>query len=282
MDEQKQPTACEMDAIRQDIRDLRRQTARIRRSCAVALAVVAACISVAAGVVPVRTSWDTHLSLKPDGLALNKQIVTQPVGQVIQVAEIQVLNANGQQVGIIGSDSAGDGIFLLADASGRPQAAVSVDANGAGIFTAFNTAGAQTVVVATDGSGDGFIGVGNAAGGLASTVGVGASGGGLVGVANSAGTGGATLGIDTLNVGRLSISNESGTDVVEAYAKGGNGQIEVKTSSGIKIWASDDPPPISQNPGDPSGLLGDLDNDGDVDFSDFLVFAQNFGKSIAG
>lgn len=27
-----------------------------------------------------------------------------------------------------------------------------------------------------------------------------------------------------------------------------------------------------------SGLLGDLDNDRDVDFSDFLIFAQNFGR----
>jgi hypothetical protein len=29
-----------------------------------------------------------------------------------------------------------------------------------------------------------------------------------------------------------------------------------------------------------SGLLGDLDNDGDMDFSDFLMFAQNFGKIV--
>ena len=27
-----------------------------------------------------------------------------------------------------------------------------------------------------------------------------------------------------------------------------------------------------------SSLLGDLDNDQDVDFSDFLLFAQNFGR----
>ena len=31
-----------------------------------------------------------------------------------------------------------------------------------------------------------------------------------------------------------------------------------------------------------SGLLGDLDNDGDVDFSDFLVLVENFGKTVSG
>ncbi len=37
----------------------------------------------------------------------------------------------------------------------------------------------------------------------------------------------------------------------------------------------------SGNSGD-SGLLGDLDNDGDVDFSDFLVLVENFGKTVSG
>jgi hypothetical protein len=39
---------------------------------------------------------------------------------------------------------------------------------------------------------------------------------------------------------------------------------------------------LTSNSGDntSSSLLGDLDNDGDVDFSDFLTFAQNFGKTV--
>jgi hypothetical protein len=107
-----------------------------------------------------------------------------------------------------------NGIVLLGDVSGRPQVALSVD---------------------QDGAGDGFIGAGNNAGGLASMMDVGVTGGGFVGVPNAAGTGGATIGVDTLNVGRLTISNEAETDVIEAFAKGRNGQIDVKTSTGISI-----------------------------------------------
>jgi hypothetical protein len=254
----------------------------MRRVAGAAVIVVVGFFSVAASAIPQRMSWSSYLNLKSEQPSLTKQLVTQPVGNVIQVTELQILNANGQLVGTIGTDSAGDGIILLADVSGRPQAAMSVDEDGAGIFTAFNSAGGQAAILATDLAGDGFLGVGNSAGGLASTMGVGVSGGGFVGVANSTGTGGATLGVDTLNVGHLTIANEAGDDVIEVFAKGGNGQIDVKTSTGLSIRASDNLPTVSVNPGTPSGLLGDLDNDGDVDFTDFLVFAQNFGSSLSG
>lgn len=43
-------------------------------------------------------------------------------------------------------------------------------------------------------------------------------------------------------------------------------------------------PPTTGNAGENgnSGLVGDLDNDGDVDFADFLVFVGNFGKTLTG
>jgi hypothetical protein len=268
--------------IRKELQTLKLENRRIRRGSAAIAMLAVGFLTIAASAIPDRMTWSSYLNLKEIPLSLNKQVDTQPVGNVIQVSEIQILNDNGQQVGIIGTDEAGDGIVLLGDVSGRPQVALSVDQDGAGLLTAFNIAGAQAVVVGTDAAGDGFLGVGNNAGGLASTMGVGVTGGGFVGVSNAAGTGGATIGVDTLNVGRLTISNEAGTDVIEAFAKGGNGQIDVRTSTGISIWASDNVPTVSAGSGDPSGLLGDLDNDGDVDFTDFLVFAKNFGRSLTG
>ena len=283
MDHRDKSTARELETIREEIRTLKQHNRRMRTMVGAMCVCVVGFFSIAASKLPDRITWSSYLNLKSEPMSLKKQVGTQPVGDVIQVSEIQILNAEGGQVGFIGSDSAGDGLIILGDISGRAQAAMSVDADGAGLFTAFNSGGGQAVIVGTDEFGDGFVGVGNIAGGLASTMGVGASGGGLFGASNAAGTGGTSLGIDSLNVGRLTISNEAGTDeIIEIGAKGGNGQIDVRTSGGVKIWASDDVPVISSNPGEPSGLLGDLDNDGDVDFGDFLVFASNFGRSLSG
>ena len=268
--------------IRKELQTLKLENRRIRRGSAAVAMLAVGFLTISASAIPDRVTWSSYLNLKETPLSLNKQVVTQPVGNVIQISEIQILNDNGQQVGFIGTDEAGDGIVLLGDVSDRPQVALSVDQDGAGLLTAFNVGGAQAVVVGTDAGGDGFLGVGNSTGGLASTMGVGVTGGGFVGVSNAAGTGGATIGVDTLNVGRLTISNEARTNVIEAFAKGGNGQIDVRTSTGISIWASDNIPTVSAGSGDPSGLLGDLDNDGDVDFTDFLVFAKNFGRSLTG
>lgn len=267
-------------AIQRDIQQLKRENLRWRKAAAIACVCFVGFSSLAASSLPRGISWSSFLNQEKAPISLKKQVVSQPVGEVLNVSEIRILNANGEQVGFIGSDEAGDGLILLGNPSGQPQAAMSVDTDGAGIFTAFNGGGAQAAILATDLAGDGFVGVGNSSGNLASTMGVGATGAGFIAVSNTQGMAGATLGVDTLDVGRLTIANESGTEVVQAYARGGNGQIDVTTSTGISIWASDDVPTTSSIPGTPSGLLGDLDNDGDVDFSDFLVFARNFGQTV--
>ena len=49
------------------------------------------------------------------------------------------------------------------------------------------------------------------------------------------------------------------------------------TKDGDLRWSSE----MTYGGGGPSqsGLLGDFDGDGDVDFTDFLTFASNFGKT---
>ena len=52
----------------------------------------------------------------------------------------------------------------------------------------------------------------------------------------------------------------------------------------VFIFMREAEPPTTGDSGEGgnSGLVGDLDNDGDVDFADFLVFVGNFGKTLTG
>ena len=95
MDRSTEIRSGDLAAIREEIEALKRENRRIRRFAGVACALVIGFFSVAASTVPDRVSWSTYLNLKKSPLALRKQIVTQPVGNVIQVTEIQILNANG-------------------------------------------------------------------------------------------------------------------------------------------------------------------------------------------
>ena len=53
--------------------------------------------------------------------------------------------------------------------------------------------------------------------------------------------------------------------------------METREDSGLLRWSSEMEPGGSG--GTSSGLIGDFDGDGDVDFTDFLTFAGNFGKT---
>ena len=116
--------------------------------------------------------------------------------QTLQVGTLQIVNASGGVVAIIGSDTAGDGVLLVGNAAGAAVAAISVDQAGNGDISVI----------------------------------------------------------------------ENNAPVAET--RGQNQTLR---------WSSETPSVGSG--GTPSGLIGDLDQDGDVDFSDFLLFTANFGKT---
>jgi hypothetical protein len=109
------------------------------------------------------------------------------------------------------------------------------------------------------------------------SIGVRLPGGSFVGVTNVKGAGHASTGVNTSNLGRLTIVNNEGNEVVEAYAKNGNGQVEVRTPA---IWALNDIQTASSGGrggrSSTSAQIDGFDSDGDIDFTDFLVFVQNF------
>lgn len=102
-----------------------------------------------------------------------------------------------------------------------------------------------------------------------------------MGILNSESQPIAALAADDSGNGQLGVSEGGQQVVVKAtVSSSGVGIIETFNKNQSIQWSSQN---TTTGPTNNSGsLLGDLDNDGDVDFADFLTFAQNFGKSITG
>ena len=314
--------------------------------------------------------WAEILPPKNQPGRLNKKALASgsQAGDVLQVRELQIVNAQGTVVAIIGSYDTGDGAVLVLNRKGTLVSVMGTDSRGHGALSLFNTSehaivgmGADTsddangwieaqgssgsgAGLAVDAKGDGFMAIVNKGGTLVSLVGVDKSGhGGLnifnaservlagmgadtsddakgwievqgssgsaaglavdaqgdpfMGVLNKNGKSVAVFGVDENGHGALGILNASQQPVVgmgadrsgvgqlaisagkfKAYVdKNGNGVAETQKQNGSLRWSSE--PSSGGSGGTSSGLLGDLDQDGDVDFTDFLRFAANFGKT---
>ncbi len=263
--------------------------------------------------------------------------------QTLQVGTLQIVNASGGVVAIIGSDTAGDGVLLVGNAAGAAVAAISadqagngdisviennapvagmgIDQAGNGVVASSSASGSSFVVLSSDqagnagvivgtasesGAGAVILSVDNAGNGSVSAVsasgsivglGVDAAGDAAVLVTNREGTLTSVLGVDENGHGVMGILNASGRPIAAMAADeagngvlgidggkfrahvdaAGNGVAETRGQDQNLRWSSETPSVGSG--GTPSGLIGDLDQDGDVDFSDFLIFTTNFGKT---
>lgn len=96
---------------------------------------------------------------------------------------------------------------------------------------------------------------------------------GLIRVSNSYGT----LGVGIVGAnehGHIVVKNTQDRTLAELTATtGGNGLVRTLSPEGITTWSSNS---VQVNTG--SSLRGDMDNDGDIDGDDFLIFSENFGK----
>ena len=263
--------------------------------------------------------------------------------QTLQVGTLQIVNASGGVVAIIGSDTAGDGVLLVGNAAGAAVAAISadqagngdisviennapvagmgIDQAGNGVVASSSASGSSFVVLSSDqagnagvivgtasesGAGAVILSVDNAGNGSVSAVsasgsivglGVDAAGDAAVLVTNREGILTSVLGVDENGHGVMGILNASGRPIAAMAADeagngvlgidggkfrahvdaAGNGVAETRGQDQNLRWSSETPSVGSG--GTPSGLIGDLDQDGDVDFSDFLIFTTNFGKT---
>ncbi len=263
--------------------------------------------------------------------------------QTLQVGTLQIVNASGGVVAIIGSDTAGDGVLLVGNAAGAAVAAISadqagngdisviennapvagmgIDQAGNGVVASSSASGSSFVVLSSDQAGNAGVIVGsgsessagavilgvdqagngamNAVSASGSIVGLGvdAAGDAAVLVTNREGILTSVLGVDENGHGVMGILNASGRPIAAMAADeagngvlgidggkfrahvdaAGNGVAETRGQDQNLRWSSETPSVGSG--GTPSGLIGDLDQDGDVDFSDFLIFTTNFGKT---
>lgn len=262
--------------------------------------------------------------------------------QTLQARTLQIVNASGGVVAIIGSDNVGDGILLVGNTAGEAVAAISVDQSGNGDISVIENnapvagmgadqagnglvassnasgssfavlssdqagnagllvgssseTGAGAVIVDLDAAGNGSVGAISASGSIVG-LGVDAAGDAAVLVRNREGILASVLGVDENGHGVMGILNASGRPIAAMAADDagngvlgieggkflarvdtvGNGVAETRGQNEIIRWSSEMAP---VGGGTPSGLIGDLDQDGDVDFNDFLIFTANFGKT---
>ncbi|MDE2832611.1 MAG: hypothetical protein OXN20_21040 [Gemmatimonadota bacterium] len=264
--------------------------------------------------------------------------------QTLQASTLQIVNAAGGVVAIIGSDNVGDGILLVGNAASEAVAAISVDQAGNGdisvienntsvagmgadqagngLVASSNASGSSFVVLSSDQSGNAGLIVGSSSetGAGAAILGLDEAGNGSVGAVSAAGSivglgvdaaGDAAvlvrnregvltsvLGVDENGHGVMGILNASGRPIAAMAADDagngvlgieggkflahvdsvGNGVAETRGQNQILRWSSEIPSGGGGS-GTPSGLIGDLDQDGDVDFADFLIFTTNFGRT---
>ena len=161
-----------------------------------------------------------------------------------------------------GSESSGSAAFL------------GVDDAGNGLVTALSTSG-SLATLGVDEAGDAAVLVTNRNGNLASVLGVDERGHGVLGILNASGRPIAAMAADESGNGALGIDGGKFRAFVDAS---GNGVAETRGRTQNLLWSSESDSGGGGG-GTSSGLPGDFDNDGDVDFTDFLVFAANFGKT---
>ena len=186
---------------------------------------------------------------------------------------VSTVSASGS-LALLGTDGSGNAGLIVGTASesGAGAAILGVDQAGNGSVSAISASG-SIAGLGVDEAGDAGVLVTNKEGILASVLGVDENGHGVMGILNASGRPIAAMAADDAGNGVLGIEGGKFLARVDTV---GNGVAETRGQNEIIRWSSEMAP---VGGGTPSGLIGDLDQDGDVDFNDFLIFTANFGKT---
>ncbi|MDE3257501.1 MAG: hypothetical protein OYM47_06675 [Gemmatimonadota bacterium] len=186
---------------------------------------------------------------------------------------VEIYSISGSAAGF-GVNEGGNAVIAAFNSDGKLVSGMGITSNGHGSLTIGNAAGGAVNALSVDGAGDGVMIMGNRNGDAVSILGANENGHGIIGFLNASERIVAGLGADSTGVGGLGI--EGGR--VRAFVDGNaNGVVETRANDGSIRWSSEASP--VGDTGTSTGLIGDFDGDGDVDFNDFLTFARNFGRT---
>ena len=182
------------------------------------------------------------------------------------------INKTGNENLAFLGESLGNGLLSLSNKSGKSLVSMYADETAGNLWLSNNND--KTIAyLGWEGEGRGVLRLKSETGTELITAGSNTADNGLIRVSNSYGT----LGVGIVGAnehGHIVIKNTQDRTLAEMTATvGGNGLVRTLSPQSITTWSSD---AVQVNTG--SSLRGDMDNDGDIDGDDFLIFSENFGK----
>ncbi|MDE2890240.1 MAG: hypothetical protein OXR72_18730 [Gemmatimonadota bacterium] len=190
-------------------------------------------------------------------------------------AAITVFNIDKRPVSGFGIDNNGHGALRMANAAGGIVAAIGADktedANG---WMVVRNKSGPAAGFSVDSDGDGLVIAGNRNNDEVSIMGANENGHGIIGFTNASGRIVVGMGADSTGMGVLNIEGGRFRAFLD---EDGNGVAKTLGNNGNLRWSSEASP--DGGGGTSTGLIGDFDGNGKVDFADFVIFAANFGKT---
>ncbi len=182
------------------------------------------------------------------------------------------INKTGNENLAFLGESLSNGLLSLSNKSGKSLVSMYADETAGNLWLSNNND--KTIAyLGWEGEGRGVLRLKSETGTELITAGSNTADNGLIRVSNSYGT----LGVGIVGAnehGHIVIKNTQDRTLAEMTATvGGNGLVRTLSPQSITTWSSD---AVQVNTG--SSLRGDMDNDGDIDGDDFLIFSENFGK----
>ena len=187
---------------------------------------------------------------------------------------LRIDKTGNENLAYLGASTLGDGLLSLSNKSGKDMVSMSAGET-AGNLRLRNNNDKTIAYMGTDVGGEGVLNINSKTGTELITAGSNTYDDGLFRVSNRYGTLGVAI-VGAEDHGEVFILNAQERLLAEMTATaGGNGLVRTLSQQGITTWSSNS---VQVNTGSTTSLKGDMDNDGDIDGDDFLIFSENFGK----